>query len=117
MLRHSALKVHRVHGVADRHAGYVLLCPDGQPVATIEAKKLGEPLAAHRMQMLNYSNASGVEYAGLTDGDHWELHEVFKRASLRSVASLTCPYPAWRRTSALCGCCCSGGPISNLAIR
>jgi hypothetical protein len=34
------------------------------------------------MQMLNYSNASGVEYAGLTDGDLWELYEVFKRGQL-----------------------------------
>ena len=34
------------------------------------------------MQMLNYSNASGVEYAGLTDGDHWELYEVFERGQL-----------------------------------
>ena len=48
----------------------------------MEAKKLGESLASHRMQMLNYSNASGVEYAGLTDGDHWELYEVFQRGQL-----------------------------------
>ena len=32
--------------------------------------------------MLNYSNASGVEYAGLTDGDRWELYEVFQRGQL-----------------------------------
>ena len=32
--------------------------------------------------MLNYSNASGVDYAGLTDGDRWELYEVFKRGQL-----------------------------------
>ena len=32
--------------------------------------------------MLNYSNASGVEYAGLTDGNHWELYEVFQRGQL-----------------------------------
>ena len=52
--------------VSGRRADYALLGPNGQPVTTIEAKKLGESLAAHRMQMLNYSNASGVEYAGLT---------------------------------------------------
>ena len=63
-------------------ADYALLGPDGKPAATVEAKKLGEPLAAHRMRMLNYSNASGVEYAGLTYGDHWELYEVFQRGQL-----------------------------------
>lgn len=70
------------YNVSGRWADYALLRPDGKPAATIEAKKLGESLASHRMQMLNYSNASGVEYAGLTDGDHWELYEVFQRGQL-----------------------------------
>ena len=70
------------YNVSGRWADYALLRPDGQPAATIEAKKLSESLASHRMQMLNYSNASGVEYAGLTDGDHWELYEVFQRGQL-----------------------------------
>ena len=70
------------YNVSGRRADYALLGPDGQPVATIEAKKLGASLEAHRMQMLNYSNASDVEYAGLTDGDRWELYEVFKRGQL-----------------------------------
>ena len=68
--------------VSGRKADYALLGRGGSPSATVEAKKLGEPLAPHRMQMLNYSNASGVEYAGLTDGDKWELYEVFKRGQL-----------------------------------
>ena len=34
------------------------------------------------MQMLNYSNAAGISFASLTDGDRWELYEVFKQASL-----------------------------------
>ncbi len=70
------------YNVSGRWADYALLGPDGKPAATVEAKKLGESLASHRMQMLNYSNASGVEYAGLTDGDHWELYEVFQRGQL-----------------------------------
>ncbi len=70
------------YNVSGRWADYALLRPDGEPAATVEAKKLGESLASHRMQMLNYSNASGVEYAGLTDGDHWELYEVFQRGQL-----------------------------------
>ena len=63
-------------------ADYALLRPDGRPAATIEAKKLGESLDPHRMQMLNYSNAAGVLYAGLTDGNRWELYEVFKQTPL-----------------------------------
>ena len=63
-------------------ADYALLRADGQPAATVEAKKLGEALSSHRMQMLNYANASGIAYAGLTDGDHWELYSVFEPVPL-----------------------------------
>ncbi len=34
------------------------------------------------MQMLNYSNAAGVGYAGLTNGNQWELYDVFKQSPL-----------------------------------
>ena len=63
-------------------ADYALLRGDGQPAATVEAKKLGEALGSHRMQMLTYANASGIEYAGLTDGNHWELYSVFEPGQL-----------------------------------
>ena len=76
------------YDVSGRKADYALLGCNGNPSATVEAKKLGEPLASHRMQMLNYSNASGVEYAGLTDGDKWELYEVFKRGQLEERRAL-----------------------------
>lgn len=68
--------------VSDRWADYALLRPEGKPAATLEAKKLGEALVPHRMQMLNYANASGIDYAGLTDGNHWELYDVFERGQL-----------------------------------
>lgn len=51
-------------------------------IAFIEAKRLGEPLKAHTTQMLTYANAEGVRYAGLTDGDRWELYEIFKEAPI-----------------------------------
>lgn len=70
------------YDVSGRKADYALLSAQGRPAATIEAKRLGESLESHRMQMLNYSNASGVEYSGLTDGNRWELYEVFKRGQL-----------------------------------
>ena len=63
-------------------ADYALLRPDGEPAATLEAKKLGESLVAHRMQMLNYANMAGIKYAGLTDGNHWELYKVLEPGRL-----------------------------------
>ncbi len=68
--------------VAEGWADYALLRPDGRPAATVEAKKLGAGLTSHRMQMLNYANAAGITYAGLTDGNHWELYDVFRQAAL-----------------------------------
>ena len=69
-------------------ADYALLRADGRPAATVEAKKLGEALGSHRAQMLNYANMSGIEYAGLTDGDHWELYSVFEGGPLQDRQKL-----------------------------
>ena len=63
-----------VQGVG--RADYALLGEDAKPVAIIEAKKLGEPVDEHVRQMLNYANAEGIPYAGLTDGNHWHLYNV-----------------------------------------
>ena len=70
------------YNVQGRSADYALLRPNGQAAATIEAKRLGSGLTSHQMQMLNYANAAGIPYAGLTDGNHWELYNVFERAPL-----------------------------------
>ena len=70
------------YNVEGGRADYALLRSDGHPAATVEAKKLGEQLDSHRMQMLNYSNVWGVEYAGLSDGNHWELYKVFEPGKL-----------------------------------
>ena len=70
------------YDVSGRKADYALLGQNRQPTATIEAKKLGEPLQSHLGQMINYSNMSGIEFAGITDGDQWELYEVFRRGTL-----------------------------------
>ena len=77
--------------VEGRRADYALLRSGDKPAATIEAKRLGEPLHTHRMQMLNYANAKNVDYAGLTDGNVWELYDVFKRGELheRELLSVT----------------------------
>lgn len=70
------------YNVQGRSADYALLRPNGQAAATIEAKRLGSGLTSHQMQMLNYANAAGISYAGLTDGNHWELYDVFKPEAL-----------------------------------
>lgn len=62
-------------------ADYALL-QGGNPVATLEAKKLGEQLNQHLDQMLGYANRDGIPKAAITDGDRWRLYEVFKQASL-----------------------------------
>lgn len=70
------------YSVGASRADYALLTPTGNPSALVEAKKLDESLASHRMQMLNYANISGIPHAGLTDGNHWEMYTVFDQAPI-----------------------------------
>ena len=70
------------YNVGASRADYALLTSTGNPSALVEAKKLDESLASHRMQMLNYANISGIPYAGLTDGNHWEMYTVFNQAPI-----------------------------------
>ena len=67
-------------GVDGRGRGRVdyALLQDGNPrtIAIIEAKKLGEFLVNHRQQMVGYAVNDGIRYAGLTDGNIWELYRV-----------------------------------------
>ena len=52
---------------------------DPKPVAVIEAKSLGSDLEDDKMmQVLNYANRDGIKYMIVTDGDRWEMYEVFK---------------------------------------
>ena len=68
--------------VGNKSADYALLRPDGVPAATFEAKRLGESLTSHQHQMLTYANIAGINYTGITDGDHWELYKVFEAGPL-----------------------------------
>ncbi len=70
------------YDVGGRRADYALLGTGNIPAATVEAKKLNESLEPHRLQMLNYSNAAGIRFAGLTDGNRWEFYEIFKQGTL-----------------------------------
>ena len=65
-------------GVAD----YALFDKQGQLIAILEAKRLGTTLSAHQMQIVNYAVASGIRYAGLTNGDYWEVYDVFQQVEL-----------------------------------
>ena len=46
--------------VGGGRADYALMGGDGNPLAVIEAKKLGADLSAHRAQMVSYAVASGI---------------------------------------------------------
>ena len=65
------------YDVSGRKADYALLGENSLPAAALEAKKLGEPLESHLQQMIDIADRVGVKFAGITDGDLWELYEVF----------------------------------------
>ena len=55
---------------------YALLGKKGGPTAVIEAKRLGEPLQKYRHKMIRYAKDAGINCAGITDGDQWELYDT-----------------------------------------
>ena len=65
-------------------ADYALLNQGGRPAAAIEAKRLGQPLQQHLAQMVTYATMAGIAYAGITDGDQWELYDVFHPSALKN---------------------------------
>lgn len=76
------------YSIGTIRADYALLRDNGKPAAILETKKLGSDLSNHRMQMLNYANSKGIAYAGLSDGNAWELYDVFKKAELSDRKTL-----------------------------
>ena len=65
------------HKAGNGRADYALMRQDGKPLIAIEAKRLGEPLESHIIQMVTYANVAGIPYCGLTDGNVWEVYDVF----------------------------------------
>ena len=60
-------------------ADYALLGNDGEPVAIVEAKKLGTSLGrGPRRQTGGYVLGAEVGLASLTDGDSWEIYDLRK---------------------------------------
>ena len=75
--------------VVDGKADYALLRTEDSPAAIIEAKRLGTVLDDKiRHQMLTYATFVGIKYAGVTDGDHWELYEVLRAGPLEERQAL-----------------------------
>ena len=67
--------------VKEQRADYVLMSK-GKPVAVIEAKPLGTNLKASVIgQALAYAKLAVINYAVVTDGDIWEMYDVFKKAA------------------------------------
>lgn len=68
--------------VEQQRADYALIS-DSRRVALIEAKRLGIDLEYDEiMQVLNYANRDGINYIIVTNGDRWEMYQVFKSAAL-----------------------------------
>ena len=65
-----------------RRADYALLGESDKPAAVLEAKHLGESLGNHTSQMVTYALEDGVAYAGLTDGNQWQIYDVFRPVAL-----------------------------------
>ena len=70
------------HKAGNGRADYALMRPDGKPLIAIEAKRLGEPLESHIIQMVTYANVAGIPYCGLTDGNVWEVYDVFAQTPI-----------------------------------
>ena len=70
------------YGIKRKWADYALM-ESGRPIAVIEAKALGRTLKDdEKMQALNYANMDGIDYMAVTNGDHWQMFDVFKRGQL-----------------------------------
>ena len=70
------------YGIKRKWADYALM-ESGRPIAVIEAKALGRALKDdEKMQALNYANMDGIDYMAITNGDQWQMFDVFKRGQL-----------------------------------
>ena len=62
--------------VNGRRADYALMNAQGDVVVFLEAKNLGEHLAAnHRSQVVAYASELGIRFPALTNGNEWEVYD------------------------------------------
>lgn len=69
-------------------ADYALHRPGTQPIAVIEAKRLGSTVDNHLDQAVGYCIEQGIAYAGVTDGNHWRLYRTFEPVPLADKLKL-----------------------------
>ena len=70
------------YGAGKQRVDYALLGEEKKPLVLIEAKKLDEELHSKRTQMLTYCTHVGVQYGVLTDGNCWELYNLWQDKSV-----------------------------------
>ncbi len=63
------------YNVRGKRADYALLDWQGDAAVLLEAKKLSEPLSAHRSQVAAYASELGIKYPALTNGSEWEMYD------------------------------------------
>ena len=63
-------------------ADYALIGVRNKPAAIIEAKRLGSVVENHLEQAVGYCIQEGIAYAGVTDGNHWQLYRTFEPVPL-----------------------------------
>lgn len=76
------------YGAGKMRVDYALLGKDKKPVVLVEAKKLNGDLYANRTQMLTYCTEVGVPHGVLTDGNCWELYDIWQQVPMDDRRSL-----------------------------
>ena len=76
------------YGAGKKRVDYALLGTDMNPIVLIEAKKLNGDLYTNRTQMLTYCTEVGVRHGVLTDGNCWELYDIWQQISMDERRSL-----------------------------
>lgn len=69
-------------GAGKQRVDYALLGKNRKPLVLIEAKKLDEELNSKRTQMLTYCTEVGVQFGVLTDGNCWDLYDLWQSTSM-----------------------------------
>lgn len=70
------------YGIEKKRADYALMS-NARPVAVIEAKPLGNSLERGVItQVITYAVEDTIPYIIVTNGDRWEMYEVFKEVDL-----------------------------------
>ena len=69
-------------GDKNKRADYALLGANEEPLVLVEAKKLDLDLNSNRTQMLTYCTEVGAQYGVLTDGNCWDLYDLWQEGSL-----------------------------------